>query len=462
MNRLSESTRAPHLRRLFFVIAGVVVAVMASVAVATRPYDSLGLVVASVLGAVGVLLARRLDRQNAAVLVHVFVVAFLVRVIAVYVLHYLFFLRDPTILAGDDLGYDQIGAQFAAYWHGTGFSAPTGWLDYRYFVGALSYLAPGFLLLPRLINAFAGALTAALAASAAATLFGRRSGRITGLLTAFWPSIVVWSSLNLKDVWAMLALSLLAYVVARRATISHTKMALGLLVVFAILAVIRPWEIAVVGAGLTLGFARTVSRGPVLALVSVATVIGAAILFPVLGAGTTELQTVSTTNVGEIRLSTMHGGSSFDQGIDVSGPGAAITSAPMALAIVVLGPFPFALAGLRELLTIPEVLALYLLLPSAWRGIRRGIRERANSSWPLLAVVGAVLLSLALLEGNLGLIYRHRSQAFVLLFIFIGAGWRESRGMKTSREDAVRLPPADTAQPGRWEQVLTPLRDSST
>jgi hypothetical protein len=65
----------------------------------------------------------------------------------------------------------------------------------------------------------------------------------------------------------------------------------------------------------------------------------------------------------------------------------------------------------------------YAVLPFVVLGVLDGIRRERWSARVVVAVAMAVLGAIALLEGNLGLVYRHRLQAFFLLLLFAGHGW---------------------------------------
>jgi hypothetical protein len=101
---------------------------------------------------------------------------------------------------------------------------------------------------------------------------------------------------------------------------------------------------------------------------------------------------------------------------------------------VLFGPFPWTVTGVRQILALPEVLLWYALLIPLWRGIRRGIRTATTLAIPLLGFAGAILTAIVLLEGNLGLAFRHRLQAFVILFVFVGAGFGARRRSRNAGE----------------------------
>src|SRR5262249_34579681 len=65
-------------------------------------------------------------------------------------------------------------------------------------------------IVPRLFNALAGALFVIYAYQLGFHAFGRTEGKLAALWAALFPSLVLWSALNIRDVW--LALSVLVIV----------------------------------------------------------------------------------------------------------------------------------------------------------------------------------------------------------------------------------------------------------
>jgi hypothetical protein len=129
---------------------------------------------------------------------------------------------------------------------------------------------------------------------------------------------------------------------------------------------------------------------------------------------------------------------------DVSTPAGALRALPMGLVYLLLAPFPWAARGIRQLLTVPEMLVWYALLPSLWRGLRHAIRTRARPALPILTYAASLTLAYAIFQGNVGTAYRQRTQVTMFYFIFIGAGLAE-RARQHAR--AAPAPGLEDAQP---------------
>ena len=87
------------------------------------------------------------------------------------------------------------------------------------------------------------------------------------------------------------------------------------------------------------------------------------------------------------------------------------------------------------------MLFLYYLTPSILRGIRFVIRFRFRESMQILLLSSLLACAYALVEGNVGTLYRHRAQAisFFLIFGALGAEWRRSSAYKVALTEPLQM-----------------------
>ena len=64
----------------------------------------------------------------------------------------------------------------------------------------------------------------------------------------------------------------------------------------------------------------------------------------------------------------------------------------------------------------------YFLFPFFAKGVYFSLKNNSRHMVSIFAYVGFMLVFLALLEGNMGTIFRHKSLALNFLFIFTAAG----------------------------------------
>src|SRR3954454_23953922 len=153
-------------------------------------------------------------------LVRLFITALLLR-ICIGSLIYLF--QWQGFFGGDALTYDFFCNALLKVWNGnadyqrqvdlfTGGGSASGW-GMIYYVGAIYRITGQDMLATQFVNCILGALTAPIAYFTALEIFPqKRAARVCGLLTAYFPSLVLWSSQGLKDgpIVFLLALSMFA------------------------------------------------------------------------------------------------------------------------------------------------------------------------------------------------------------------------------------------------------------
>jgi hypothetical protein len=117
---------------------------------------------------------------------------------------------------------------------------------------------------------------------------------------------------------------------------------------------------------------------------------------------------------------TAHSGFAVDA--DLSTPGGALSFLPIGMSVLLLGPFPWQMTSLRPLISLPEMLLWWSMLPALWRGIRFSIRREFGTSIPILVFGGTLTALYSLTLGNVGAAFRQRAQIFIFLFIFVAIG----------------------------------------
>ncbi|MBI4349622.1 MAG: glycosyltransferase family 39 protein [Elusimicrobia bacterium] len=390
------------------------------------------------------------------------------------------------------------------YWNGEAYLFGT----YVYLLGGLFAVFGPDLLVPIAVNVGFGTLMVALVYDMARRLFGPSRALLAAGVVAVFPSVVLWSALNLKDalalaiiaaaLWAMLRFQegprvfwlVLAFLVLWPMETLRRYLYLGLLIVLPIAVWVAPrlglaqrlrWgagalalsaaliltnqaSSAWLGPGtlVTLEFVRqqmsrnartgfvdrphTIARAgdtyyvpgpspsgtprivvvPPNALIVVQPSTGqeepAPAATPTPAAPTPFTPTRVVVNPGDIVVvgagdatpgpteqrralpaASLQLTPVGDEGIAIR----TIGYLPKGLAFALFAPFPWAIDRTLDLLTVPEMLAWYLLLPAAgWSVFRH--RERWRTLAPISLFVVGTLLVFALAQGNVGTLFRHR------------------------------------------------------
>jgi len=433
-------------------VAGLLVGAALASAFALLPGDlSVALAVAAPpVALVALWLRFRGDEHERHTLVPIFLAAFAVRAGVAIVVAYA---APDGYFALDDQRYSALGQELARYWAGQG-SYPEdihGALGYYLWNAAIFTLVGPVPLAPTLLNGALGAGCSVLAWSLARAISGEIAARYAALLTAFFPSLVLWSSLNLKDALAVAAI----LVCVRAAQRLNTRLRIGPLAAIAlalgVLGELRGYLALVVAAALVV--AVVVPRlGGRRALVSIAATLafGALVMLwvgPIEGLG----DEASLESLDHARRELAFGASAYQGDADISTPTTALSFLPIGLGYFLLAPAPWQVWNSRQLLTLPEMLAWYALLPQVVAGFLVAIRRRFGAALPLASFALFGTLSYALVESNLGTAYRHRAQVLVLFLVFGAIGLAERKAFAKRRSPSKGDASARANDP--WERL---------
>ena len=118
-----------------------------------------------------------------------------------------------------------------------------------------------------------------------------------------------------------------------------------------------------------------------------------------------DLQRMHITRTDRLALGKSDGGGD----IDVSTPAGATAAVPIGLTYLLFAPFPWSIRGLRELLTLPEMLVWYSLMPALVRGLMHAVRNRLRECLPILVFAGMLMIAYSIFQGSVGTVYRQRT-----------------------------------------------------
>jgi hypothetical protein len=370
-------------------------------------------------------------------LLRLFIAAFLARVAigtAIYVFHW------QSFFGGDALTYDYLGDCLTHVWRGHveyqqsidffyGGGSSSGW-GMIYLVGAIYRIVGRNMLATQYVNCVIGAATAPLAYMIAVEIFPNRTvARAAAGLTAFFPSLIIWSCQGLKDgpTVFLLALSMLAILkLGDRFSVRYLG---ALALALCCLLTLRFYVFYIValagGAAFVLGRHRLTAQSFARQLIIITLVSLALGYFGVSRYATQQLEVYgSGEQIQRMRLdASLSAGSGFGQDIDVSTTSGAVSAIPIGFTYLLLAPFPWQFGSLRQMLTLPEMLIWWLAIPllalGAWFTIKHRIREIA----PIVIFTSLLTLTYSIVQGNVGTAYRQRAQLLVFYFIFVAVGF---------------------------------------
>ena len=377
----------------------------------------------------GVRLGRAmLPRDVPSMVWKIFLAAIALRALAVPVLH---FTGLSLAFGPDEKSFNVVGSQMARHWQGLEpfpYRADYSAERFFFYVNGLVYYLAGYVkFLPKYINVIVGGVTTIYTYKIARALFNHESGVIAMASVAFLPSLVLWSSLNIRDPWAFLAVTAIVWELIRLRHRVSLGPIVAVLVWLAILFNLRqPTAIIVVGSlGMSFVVARRehIHRNIVVGLtLCVMLLLG----FHFLGFSSRHLtaspaealQTMDAIHQELSKGSGAYGG----EGEDISTATGALTWLPKGLTFFLLGPLPWQAETPLQLTALPETLIWYYLLYHAMIGLGFVIRHGRIDAWLLVLLAINLTLIFSLVEGNVGTAFRHRAQVLPLYLILASLG----------------------------------------
>ncbi len=326
---------------------------------------------------------------------------------------------------------------------------------YAYHFGTYVYLETQLfrlfgpdLRIPLVLNASLGVATAIFIYGSGTHLFGRRAALLAAGIVAFYPSLVLWSSLNLRDplivalttlaVWSLTSFAIRPRAIALIVPLVATAELVNLRGYVA--ATIASIAVVTVLVSPALRIRQRVVAG--LAAVAVAVIIVLQSAGSVgVNAADQLLEGVERERVAE----TIGANTAFAPSISSDAPVLVrtVTYLPTGLAYALLEPVPLLASRTQELIAAPEMLVWYALCALAvvtlWRERRRW-QPLAPST---LTIVGLLVL-LALLEGNVGGLFRHRGAVVPFVALLAAPAALRLYDRRTRRVDREPVTSAST------------------
>jgi hypothetical protein len=376
--------------------------------------------------------AGRADPDERRWLFRLLIIAFIIRIFVATVFATVHELR---LFHEDADGYEASGLRLAAAWAGRGPPVPpllgqTN-MGFYWLAGVICYLVGPFQVNVSYFNAVIGVVTIALVYRLARRFFHVKVAQMTAMLAAFTPSLILWSSVGIKDtlVTLMIITSLFSAIeLKEKFTVGRV---LGTILPIFALQPLRFYMVYFVGfavlGSLILNRGARFFTGIYKQVLIAGLALGLFTFTGLMSRVEEGTEVFSFERVSTFRAGMADAGSGFRRDVDISTPTKALFFLPIGLATILLGPFPWQMTSLRPILTAPETIAWWILFPSMLRGVRLAARRLFSETSPLLLFAASMTCGYALIHGNVGSAFRQRAQIFMLLFIFVSAGWYQKR-----------------------------------
>jgi 4-amino-4-deoxy-L-arabinose transferase-like glycosyltransferase len=324
---------------------------------------------------------------------------------------------------------------------GTDRSSGGGW-GMLYIVAVIYRLLGQNMLAVQFFNSILGAATAPIIYLCARHIFSnQRAARLTAMFVAFFPSLVLWSAQGLKDgpIVFLLSFAMLATLkLGERLSPKYIVLLAGAL--FALLSLrfyIFYMVVAAIAGAFVIGMREATARNFLRQFI-VVMVLGLAMTY----LGVTRYagsQFETYANLQAVQRSradlATSAASGFGKDVDVSTTSGALAAIPVGFLYLIFAPFPWQLASLRQMITLPEMLVWWASFPMLVLGFWYSIKFRLRQISPILIFTSMLTLAYSVFQGNVGTAYRQRAQILVFYFMFVAVGFVL---MKERREDRRR------------------------
>ena len=335
---------------------------------------------------------------------------------------------------GDSGTYDALGAAVAQFWSGE--SGSTSWTQtlegranrgFIYFVGSVYYLFGRNTLLVQFLNGIIGSLTAVVIFDLGLRLYDLVTARRAMMFTAFFPQMIFWSAALYKDAAVMFCIALSIWALVRL----KNQFRIGLLLIYlcatASLIWLRFYIFFAIAGTSVVGFFISSRRSLAFRLMSQMVVVAAMFVLLLLTPAGKEMLTQSRfLNLQQLQSSrsdlAARAETGFGRDANVSTTSGLLSVLPLGVTYLLFAPFPWTVSSLRQLLSMPDVLVWYALMPALLRGLKSAVRERLGQTLPILIFTVALTLAYGAFLGNAGTAYRQRTQIMMFYFLFIADG----------------------------------------
>jgi len=258
--------------------------------------------------------------------------------------------------------------------------------------------------------------------------------RWAAVLTLFFPSLLLWSVLNVREAPAILLAVLAVYYMVGFQHRSGFWDVAGAIVALALLSVFREYLTVLIGGSAVAGILMGRSRSPVRSFV-----VGVGLFVILVFLARNGLAGPLTEEPSLARLEflrqdlTRGAGSAYGESANVSTVVGALRFLPVGIVHYLFAPFPWAVRSTLQAFTLPETVLWYLLIPFGIRGVWLVVRHDPRAFTVLGSTLVVVSFAYALVEGNVGTAYRHRAVILPIAFVFCALGLRDYWAVRMAR-----------------------------
>ena len=393
---------------------------------------------------IGLLIYFKKESEENIFLSSIFSLSFISRIVISLFFYNFVFIHKGTGLIGDGWSYSENGGYILQMWL-SGMRdlkeiairmiepSTSGTLGgYDFWNAIVYYFTDKSPLSMVFINCLASSLTIIFIYNITKQLYNEKAARISAILTAFWPSLFIWSTQNLKEPSSNFLIAILIWAILQLKV--KFRFHLLFIVILSSLALKELREVSflmfyIMILPFSLVFSKVLflwKRHRILLIFLIALIVLA--IATLLNTYLAKLLPRNTTNFSlaeylrHMRTYRAYGNTAFLSDLDITAPGGFVSFLPAALSIAWLAPFPWQLGSMLQVIAMPEMILYYLLLPAMFLGWRFIVRHKISEGGIIIVYIFIMMLVLAFVEGNVGTLFRHRAMVLPFMFVLIGIG----------------------------------------
>ncbi len=420
--------------------------------------------------------SKKFDKAFKAIFA-VFLISYILRICVSFFLYQASFSRglEGFFYGGDDYAYGVTALTLSDSWRAGVFPSfmeikyhisPSGTMGfYQYYLTVLTVAFRSNVFIPLMLNVSLSSLSIIALYRLGKMIFPAGNGHnklpiIACSLFAFWPSIVFWSSLNLKEPMTIFVILLTAINIIK---LLYEKREMGLYIkrtvnvvflLFLIYLLTRnTFFFVMASAGLTVTIAvlRNFIRNRKTALmISVFILLISIVVAFILSKeeARTKISTLfSELTAGMISVNPNEMVNRIDAQRDLRAFGKSVifpdlrlytvkdvlAFLPAGIAVALFYPLPWQTSSFVSFAAIPEMIIWYAFVPFLLRGILFAFEAYRGRHFFILIFTILYFTGLGLLESNSGTLFRHRVVALPFSFLLISAGLQKENIFKRAQ-----------------------------
>ena len=337
-------------------------------------------------------------------------------------------------IQSDAVTYEVGALKIISEWHkGNFFFKDVGGMGsfqflYYMFDAVLFYFFGFHSIIPRIINCIVGVLAAYYVYKATIRIFGKSPAKIALLLMLFFPSLLYWQTLNIKEAIIVLLFAVVLNNLIKLKFDPSLKNFIITIVFLVLLSLTRMYTGVFLGVGICIYFFinSKISLNAKILMIGIV-FIGANILSYKIGLGImgwNVLKDFSLEYIDEVRKTQYRGGSEVLLNMSMSTPLGLIMFLPVGLLYYMFSPFPWNIGGtlFQTLALLENVIWYILFFGFFFIGFKIAYKKERLISLVMIGVMTLFILLYSISMGNMGIAFRLRSQLMPFFFIFISIG----------------------------------------